>query len=305
MDVQLHESASSQSAIRRLYWHGLRVNAHLTRLVRLVLASTLLAVIYTTVGASQAAAADSATGLHLSGSTAEPKYRLGEPVSLQWTVTNGIEASCQLSRVADGSLVITNVTRNGSLVVPALETADYVTGLAVRITHNLISVKPGSSMHIRLHSALGITSRSASTVIQTLQSVSWSPTEQDIATVWPLNRPGNYVISAVYALPGLPGLPDGACHGHSSAATVSFTVIPHTSGLPIWIVIGIIFVGLLVSVVAVILAWRLRRNYLSKLSVLAAVILVVATFNVIDAARADAKIVVPDNGDQDFKAGSY
>ena len=245
------------------------------RLQIIIGATASLAILHVVLGAGCALASTSAP-LNLTGLSAHPTYRLGEPVSLRWQITNVGEVPCRASMLDSGTLSIISVTRDGKALTPKLDFAEYDDGLDPAIINKLVWLpRHGPALTIPISSILGDLRQGG--YGQVLSSVSWSPTE-DIAALWPINRDGAYSVSAVYALPAIPGLPLNSCHGRSVMATINFKIGESASAWDdAWIVLAL--VGGIVVIGAAALFWKKRHRKLGAVipSLLVLVLLIAVT----------------------------
>ena len=257
MDMQSSEAASSRSVRKRLGEHGHRVSGWLGRLA---IVSALLTVVCIAFAVPHAAAAVSANGLRLSGSTAKPEYTLGDPVSVRWDVTNLGSDQCELSSLSDGTVTITHVTLNGVEIRPRIQPIDYVENLGLAIAVHLETIKQGQQAQIITRSLTSHVDPSPGEVIQGLESVSWSPMSQDIAEMWPIASAGDYRVTAEYSMPPVSRT---SCQGYSNVATVQFTIVaPTHSNRNLIIILITSSIGVLA--ILALLFWRRHRTGLRR-----------------------------------------
>jgi hypothetical protein len=198
--------------------------------------------------------AAAATRLDVASSMAT--YRAGQPVSLRFTVTNTGAVACRASQLDDGTLTITSMTRDGSPVSPTLVAVAYEESIAGTIVDDSSTLPPGG------HLDLSVVSQTTSLLAgspQSLRTVSWAPSDSTVMSLWPVNTPGTYQVSAVVGLPNLPGLPPGACRGLSGAATARF-VVTSGRGHGWWLVVGLAIGGLALVVGMWLLLGRRHRQ---------------------------------------------
>lgn len=202
-------------------------------------------------------AAEAATGgsLHLTGASAQDTYKSGQPVTLRWTVTNISRSACLTSGQTDGTVVFTSVTRNGSPVQPDLSTIVYDDSLDSVLDASMVRLASGRGITISMQSA----ERDASAGgIQSLQTVAWSSAGPDISLVWPVSTPGSYAVTALYNLPGAPGLASPTCNGISSSALIRFSVAQRTTND--WLLAGVLVAGITLIVIITVSVRRSRRR---------------------------------------------
>ncbi|MGI8329947.1 VWD domain-containing protein [Actinomadura scrupuli] len=138
------------------------------------------------------------------------------PVRLDFRVTNTGRTPCRAVRVADGALAITAMTLDGEPVRPTITMRDYLVPLATIRERTAVTLAPGASMPLGVR-AFPVRGRAM------LPSVSWSETDPYLATLWPVDRPGTYRLTARLA-PPLGDPSSGGCENPSGDATVTFTV---------------------------------------------------------------------------------
>ena len=212
--------------------------------------------------APASATPDATHRLKLAGSSAKETYRLGESVRLSWSVVNVGAAGCRVSSEYDGTIVFSGFTRDGSMVTPDLALRTYTDGLGEAVAGQLVLLKPRASLTIASISARSSPKPRAS---QTLSTVSWSPSETNIASIWPLDQPGRYVVTAVYSIPPVRGLPADTCRGLSTTASARFRVAGPGGGFPYWpLSIGGALGLLLLALLAVFLFRRHRRTQVAR-----------------------------------------
>ncbi len=202
----------------------------------------------------------------LSVTSAQATYGSGDDVSLIFVVSNGSPAPCQLSTVADATIDIVAMTRDGQPVKPAQASAYFGTGLQTSLRQGLRTVPAGAK--VRLSSAA---------IDAALVAVTPIAGGGGAVTLWPVGTAGHYVLSVVYAAPTLPASTVPQCAGVSSAATVSFTIaaaggnVLTTRRATIAVSIAIVIVLLLVAM----LWWRSRRRGHRATAVVSAALLAV------------------------------
>lgn len=138
------------------------------------------------------------------------------PVRLGFRVTNTGRTPCRAVRVADGALAITAMTLDGKPVRPVLTMRDYLVPLATVRERAAVTLAPGASMPLDVR-AFPVRGRAM------LPSVSWSKADPYLATLWPVDRPGTYRLTARLA-PPLGDPSSGGCESPSGDTTVTFTV---------------------------------------------------------------------------------
>lgn len=202
------------------------------------------------LAALAASPAPAAEDLTLQGVASQAEYTAGQPVVLTFTVTNGSGRECAVAALPDGALTITAVSRDGAALEPALAPASYLDGLENLMLAGLAPAATGTGPQVEVGSA----GRGA------LRSVTWSP-DGGVLARWPVDQPGEYAVTAVYAYPQLPGRPAGVCTGTTAPVTVAFTVgdADGGRGLPGWL-FPAIGAGVLVLALAGWLLWRSRRR---------------------------------------------
>ncbi|RZS34250.1 NleD-like pathogen effector protein (putative zinc metallopeptidase) [Herbihabitans rhizosphaerae] len=236
--------------------------------------------------AAQAQTQAQSTAPGLSGTASKDTYQDGEPLALNFTVTNNGPAPCKISSLADGVLSITAMSVDGKPVQPSLGYVAYTDSLTSQLTGALRTVAPKGTQALAVRPSNDAT----------LQSVSLSPTGENIAARWPMAQHGKYAVSAAYLYPPSLAAPD-VCRGVSVPATVSFTVGAArgdtTTSFPLLAVIIGAAVLLLLIVLIVWLSRRKSRNKAALIAVIAtAMVAGQMVLMVVSPAPADARIVI-------------
>jgi hypothetical protein len=150
----------------------------------------------------------------------KPQYGPGESVVLSITLTNQYTKSCRMGGITDGAVIIRSITRNGTPVNPSLTIAQYIDGFEVALVQHLAAVAPGKSLSLLLGSEPSsvVGGRSAFEII-TLGAHD----DGDVA-IWPVDEPGQYVLTASYLFPPLASAPSDVCRLPSDTTSVSFVV---------------------------------------------------------------------------------
>jgi len=242
---------------------------------------------------SPAPALGASTGLGLTGSSDHAVYRIGQPIALRWVVTNAGTTPCRVSKVPDGSIAITSVARDGASILPEFHSVSYYDGIGSLIRANLVSVGAGGTLSLEDSSQ---TLPAGTGSVQIFSTASWSPSERDLSAEWALSTPGSYVVTAVYAVPRVNGLPDDVCRGASTMATVRFTVGAARSGILLWTVYLAIAAAALVLITLGWLWWRARRRRVAGAALLTVMLTVTVVVGWASQAHADVSI----HGDQAF-----
>ncbi|KWV30105.1 VWD domain-containing protein [Micromonospora rifamycinica] len=208
-------------------------------------------------GPAPAHAGPAGTGLGLELRTAAPRYLPGEQIRLTLTVSNATGATCALATVADGTVRVTSVRRDGHELVPALGRSFYGDGIAAAATAGTATVAPGGTATVPLVGVRTHDGDDAGAVV--LRSVAATPDGGGLDTRWPVGAPGRYEVTAGYTTLPVTGL-DDPCPGATGLRTVSFTV---GDGTPVpqrrwpWLLGGALLV-LVVGASAVLLRGRRR-----------------------------------------------
>ncbi|WFE93180.1 VWD domain-containing protein [Micromonospora sp. WMMD987] len=170
-------------------------------------------------------------GLGLELRTVAPRYLPGEPIRLTLAVTNATGATCALATVADGTVRVTSVRRDGQDLVPALGRSFYGDGIAAAATAGPATVEPGGTATVSLVSVRTQDGADAGAVV--LRSVAATPDGGGLDTRWPVGAPGRYEVTAAYTALPVTGL-DDTCTGATALRTVSFTVGDGTPAAQRW-----------------------------------------------------------------------
>lgn len=121
---------------------------------------------------------------------AQPSYKVGTPPQISMVLRNNGSGACALPSVADGSVEVVSVTRDGTAVVGRPGRESLFNGMAAVVAHGLRSVAPGDSVTVPLN--VGV-SQGGSTAVRTSQQTA---VDGGRITSWLLDQPGNYRITA-------------------------------------------------------------------------------------------------------------
>jgi len=121
---------------------------------------------------------------------AQPSYRVGAKPQVTITLHNNGSQACALPSVADGSVEVVSVTRDGSAVLGRPGQESLFNGMAAVIAQGLRSVAPGESISVPLDVEI---SAHGSPVIRTSQQ---TPVDDGRTTSWLIDQPGKYRITA-------------------------------------------------------------------------------------------------------------
>lgn len=215
-----------------------------------------------------AAPASAAPPVELAVSVPKAQFSPDETVPVSFTVTNRTAAACSLVAVADGTVQVVSVTRDGTPVAPVYGTADYYNGIEDVLRSRLVTAQPGQS---------------ASFTAAGLFAVVPLPAGDGLASRWDIAAPGRYEATVTYQAPVLAGVT--TCVGTSATARVSFA-IGAASGADrtVWIAVGA--AALLILALVVVLLWRRRRPATAAVAILLALPLVAT-----DARPAQARVL--------------
>jgi hypothetical protein len=151
---------------------------------------------------------------------AQPSYRVGTKPQITTTLHNNGSHACALPSVADGSVDVVSVTRDGSAVLGRPGHDSLFNGLAAVVAQGLRSVAPGESISVPLDVGM---SAHGSPVVRTSQQ---TPVDDGRTTSWLLDQPGKYRITArLVAVNGVqrPDLPP-ECPLTGTATSTEFQV---------------------------------------------------------------------------------
>ena len=160
-----------------------------------------------------------AKNVTLTADSAKTVYATGEPIDISLTLTNTGTSVVNLSRLLDGNITISSLTRNGAVVPAASEDIRYEMDLATILKDSVVAVNPGQDVSIRLTSysydKLGG---------QVLRTVKYQPSDRHKALLRQVNQPGSYNLALVYKYAG-PSSP-GVFSSETNVAHIAFTVTP-------------------------------------------------------------------------------
>jgi hypothetical protein len=151
---------------------------------------------------------------------AQPSYPAGTKPQITITLHNNGSQACALPSVANGSVDVVSVTRDGSAVLGRAGHESLFNGMAAVVAQGLRSVAPGESISVPLD--VGISAH-GSPIVRTSQQ---TPVDDGRITSWLIDQPGKYRIAArVVAVNGVqrPDLPP-QCPLTGSAASAEFQV---------------------------------------------------------------------------------
>ena len=159
------------------------------------------------------APASAAVGVELR--TAQPQYPRGTAPKIDLVLRNDGGQPCKLPSTATGAVEVMSVTRDGQAVIGMGGTDYYYNGLSAVVADNLQSVPPGQSLTVPLD--IETKPNSPPTLVVSLQT----PSDEGRTTSWPLDRPGQYRITARPVQ--VAGITD-MCAVPSTPSTVEFGV---------------------------------------------------------------------------------
>lgn len=150
----------------------------------------------------------------------QPTYPAGTPPQISMVLHNNGSRPCALPSVADGSVDVVSVTRDGTAVVGRPGQEDLFSGMAAVVALGLRSVDAGQSISVPLDVEV---SAHGSPVVSTSQQTS---VDEGSVTTWLLDQPGKYRITGrLVAVTGVQrtDLPQ-QCAITGTPATVEFQV---------------------------------------------------------------------------------
>jgi hypothetical protein len=121
---------------------------------------------------------------------AQPTYSVGTPPQISMVLRNNGSRACALPSVADGSVEVVSVTRDGTAVVGRPGQESLFNGMAAVVALGLRSVAPGESISVPLDVEV---SPRGSPVVRTSQQTA---VDNGRITGWLLDQPGRYRITA-------------------------------------------------------------------------------------------------------------
>lgn len=190
-------------------------------LCRGLVSAILVTVVLILVAACTTVATPPQAGPDLQITSFKPQYARGEPVVLSIILTNRGTSPCRMSGVTDGALTIRSMSRDGSPVLPMLAGADYLDGFEHYVVSNLKNVVAGGSVSLPLVTQPG----SAIAGPAGFEMFTGDIFNGADVSSWPVDRPGQYVLTAIYLLPPLADAPADVCRGASGPVSVSFSVL--------------------------------------------------------------------------------
>ena len=146
-------------------------------------------------------------------------YALGQPVTINITLTNQSGAALGLSPMIDGNIAGVTLTRDGGPVNVRKTTIDYEESLDTLLGQSLSSVANGGTLSTSWES-----SNDSLLGGQSLQAVGFKAADHDV-TIFDLSFPGSYKLSFYYQFPAsTTGLPGPVFTGRTNTVTVGFKV---------------------------------------------------------------------------------
>lgn len=121
---------------------------------------------------------------------AQPSYPAGTPPKISMVLRNNGSGACALPSVADGSVQVVSVTRDGAAVVGRPGREDLFNGMAAVVALGLRSVAPGDSISVPLDVEA---SPHGSAAVRTSQQTA---VDGGRIMSWLLDQPGSYRITA-------------------------------------------------------------------------------------------------------------
>jgi hypothetical protein len=121
---------------------------------------------------------------------AQPTYPAGTPPQISMVLHNNGSGPCALPSVADGSVDVISVTRDGTAVVGQPGREDLFSGMAAVVALGLRGVDAGQSISVPLDVEV---SAHGSPVLSTSQQTA---VDEGGVTTWLLDQPGRYRITA-------------------------------------------------------------------------------------------------------------
>ncbi|HUB53539.1 MAG TPA: hypothetical protein VMB04_00070 [Mycobacterium sp.] len=122
--------------------------------------------------------------------TSQPTYPAGTPPQISMMLRNNGSHSCALPSVADGSIEVVSVTRDGTAVVGRPGRESLFNGMAAVVALGLRSVDAGQSISVPLDVEV---SAHGSPVLSTSQQTA---VDEGSITTWLLDQPGKYRVTA-------------------------------------------------------------------------------------------------------------
>lgn len=155
----------------------------------------------------------------LSAKPSLSSYTLGQPVTINITLTNQSGAALGLSSLIDGNIAGVTLTRDGGAVNVRQTTIDYEESLDTLLGQSLRTVANGGTLSTSWES-----SNDSLLGGQSLQAVGFKAADHEV-TLFDLSFPGTYKLSFYYQYPApTAGLPGTVYTGRTNTVTVSFKI---------------------------------------------------------------------------------
>jgi hypothetical protein len=215
-------------------------------IARLASGAAVFAVVTLAWPGSPATAAPGDGGLGLEVRSA-PVGR-SDQVQVTLKVTNMSTSECQLSTVAEGTVQVISVRRDGRELTPDLGRSFYLDGIGTAIKTGLTTTRPSTGVDVVLRTVRVDDADDATSVV--LRSVASTPDGGGMDALWPFGVPGRYEVTVGYAVPALEGTT--TCPGATQAQTVTVVVGERRSGFPwLWVLVGgVLLLAIIVGIVA-------------------------------------------------------
>lgn len=157
----------------------------------------------------------------LTAAPAASTFSIGQPVTVNFQLTNTGGTAVRLSDLTDGNLRIVSFQRNGIDVPTRKTSVDYDDDLANVLSQSLKLVAPGASIAGTWTSALDDGANGLRE--QALTAVTYANSGQYTAQLFGLGSSGTYTVAFYYEYPTASG-PAGTFLGKTNTATVTFNV---------------------------------------------------------------------------------
>jgi hypothetical protein len=230
--------------------------------------------------------------VHLAVVASRPSYVLAAQITLRATVQNLSSTTCALEASADGAITVVRATRDGAALQPVYSQAFAINGTDELVTDNVQPVAPHGSVSFTMATEPVPSNPGVGSGLDLLTPLS---NQSALATSWPTDSSGSYVLNIIYQTPALAG--EHSCGAQSNTVEVSFRVGAAGHSRPrVWIY-ALAAAGLLVVLAGIVLLGRSRRRRSRGQTGAAVVVVLLGILGsgvvIATPARADVSLVAP------------
>jgi hypothetical protein len=236
--------------------------------------------------------------VHLAVVASRPSYVLAAQITLRATVQNLSSTTCALEASADGAITVVRATRDGAALQPVYSQAFAINGTDELVTDNVQPVAPHGSVSFTMATEPVPSNPGVGSGLDLLTPLS---NQSALATSWPTDSSGSYVLRIIYQTPALAG--EHSCGAQSNTVEVSFRVGAAGHSRPrVWIY-ALAAAALLVVLAGIVLLGRSRRRRSRRQTGAAGVVVLLGILGsgvvIATPARADVSLLAPGDAGAD------